>query len=117
MTSIDRSLYEAAIVDGATRWQRLIHITIPSLVPTIVIMLILRMGSMFSVGFEKVMLLYNPITYETADVISTYVYRRGIQGSEYSFSTAVGLFNSTINLTMLLTFNYISRRVSEVSLW
>lgn len=117
LTSIDPSLYEAAIVDGASRWQRLINITIPSIIPTIIIMLILRMGSMFSVGFEKIMLMYNPVTYETADVISTYVYRRGIQGAEYSFSTAVGLFNSVINLIMLVSFNAISRRISETSLW
>lgn len=117
LTGIDPALYEAAIVDGASRWQRLVHITIPSIVPTIIIMLILRMGSMFNVGFEKIMLMYNPITYETADVISTYVYRRGILGAEYSFSTAVGLFNSVINFIMLVTFNAISRRVSETSLW
>lgn len=117
LTSIDPQLYEAAIVDGASRWKRLIHITIPGIVPTIIIMLILRMGSMLSVGYEKIILMYNPMTYETADVISTYVYRRGIQGAEYSFSTAVGLFNSVINFAMLVTFNAISRKVSEISLW
>jgi len=117
LTSIDQTLYEAAIVDGATRWKRLIHITIPCIIPTVVIMFILRMGNMFSVGHEKVMLLYNPITYETADVISTYVYRRGLEGGEYSFSTAVGLFNSAINFITLFIFNNISRKVSEVSLW
>lgn len=117
LVGIDPTLYEAGIVDGASRWQRLIHITLPAIAPTIIIMLILKMGGMFSVGFEKVMLLYNPVTYETADVISTYVYRRGIQGAEYSFSTAVGLFNSVINLVVLVTFNKISRKISEVSLW
>lgn len=117
LTGIDTSLYEAAIVDSASRWQRLIYITIPCLVPTIIIMLILRMGGLLNVGFEKIMLMYNPITYETADVISTYVYRRGIQGAEYSFSTAVGLFNSIVNFIILVTFNSISRRVSETSLW
>jgi len=117
LTSIDPQLYEAAIVDGASRWKQLIHITIPSIMPTIIIMLILRMGSMLSVGYEKIILLYNPITYETADVISTYVYRRGIQGAEYSFSTAVGLFNSLVNFIMLTVFNAISRRISEISLW
>jgi len=117
LTGIDPQLYEAAIVDGASRWKRLIHITIPSIVPTIIIMLILRMGSLLNVGYEKIMLMYNPMTYETADVISTYVYRRGIQGAEYSFSTAVGLFNSVINFIMLVIFNAISRKVSEISLW
>lgn len=117
LTGIDQTLYEAAIIDGATRWHRLVHITIPCIMPTIIIMLILRMGRMFSVGYEKVLLLYNPITYETADVISTYVYRRGIEGGEYSFSAAVGLFNSVINFVMLIIFNQISRKVSEISLW
>jgi putative aldouronate transport system permease protein len=117
LTSIDPQLYEAAIVDGAGRWKRLIHITLPGIIPTIIIMLIMRMGSMLNVGFEKIMLMYNPVTYETADVISTYVYRRGIQGAEYSFSTAVGLFNSIINFILLVTFNAISRKVSEISLW
>jgi putative aldouronate transport system permease protein len=117
LTGIDPSLYEAAIVDGSTRWQRLIYITIPALIPTIVIMLILRMGGLLNVGFEKIMLMYNPITYETADVISTYVYRRGIQGAEYSFSTAVGLFNSVVNFIIIVTFNALSRKVSETSLW
>ena len=107
LTSIDPQLYEAAIVDGASRWKRLIHITIPGIVPTIIIMLILRMGSMLSVGYEKIILMYNPMTYETADVISTYVSRRGIQGA----------FNSVINFAMLVTFNAISRKVSEISLW
>ncbi|TDF99508.1 ABC transporter permease [Paenibacillus piri] len=117
LSGIDPHLYESAVVDGASRWQRLISITLPSIVPTIMIMLILRMGGLFSVGFEKIMLMYNPITYETADVISTYVYRRGIQGGEYSFSTAVGLFNSVINLVMLVTFNAISKRMNGTSLW
>ncbi len=117
IAGIDPCLYESAIVDGASRWQRLLKITIPSVIPTVIIMLILRMGSLFSVGFEKIMLMYNPITYETADVISTYVYRRGIQGGEFSFSTAVGLFNSVINLVMLITFNTISKKVSDTSLW
>lgn len=117
LTGIDPSLYEAAIVDGASRWKRLLHITIPCLIPTIIIMLILKMGGLLNVGFEKIMLMYNPITYETADVISTYVYRRGIQGAEYSFSTAIGLFNSVVNFVILITFNAISRKVSENSLW
>ncbi len=117
LTGIDPTLYEAAIVDGASRWKRLLHITLPSIIPTIMIMLILRMGSIFNVGYEKIMLMYNPAIYETSDVISTYVYRRGLQGGEFSFSTAVGLFNSVINFIVIITFNKISRKVSDVALW
>ncbi len=117
LTSIDPSMYEAATVDGASKWDKLIRITLPSLLPTIIIMLILRMGSMFSVGYEKIMLMYNEATYETADVISTYVYRRAFKSGDYSFSAAVGLFNSIINFTIIQVFNKISAKVSEVSLW
>ena len=117
IAGIDPGLHEAAVIDGASRFQRLLHVTLPCILPTIIIMFILRMGSVFTVGFEKVMLLYNTRIYETADVISTYVYRRGIQGMEFSFSTAVGLFNSAINLVVLVTFNQISKRVGETSLW
>ena len=117
LTSIDPSLYEAATVDGASKWKKLLHITLPCILPTIMTMLILRMGSIFTVGYEKIMLMYNPATYETADVISTYVYRRAFEGGEYSFSAAVGLFNSVINFIVIIVFNKISKRVSEVSLW
>ena len=117
LTSIDPSLYEAARVDGATKWQQLIHITLPSLLPTIMIMLILRMGGIFTVGYEKILLMYNEATYPTADVISTYVYRRAFENGEYSFSAAIGLFNSLINFVVIVTFNKISRKISEVSLW
>lgn len=117
LTSIDPSMYEAATVDGASKWDKLIRITLPSLLPTIMIMLILRMGSVFSVGYEKIMLMYNEATYETADVISTYLYRRAFKSGDYSFSAAVGLFNSVINFTVIQIFNKISAKVSEVSLW
>lgn len=117
LTSIDPALYEAATVDGASRWKQLFHITLPCLLPTIMIMLILRMGSLFSVGYEKILLMYNPATYETADVISTYVYRRGFISGDYSFSAAVGLFNSVINFIVIILFNKLSKRVSGVSLW
>ena len=117
LTGIDPSLYEAATVDGASKWDKLIHITLPGLLPTIIIMLILRMGSIFSVGYEKIMLMYNPATYETADVISTYVYRRAFESGDYSFSAAVGLFNSVINFTIIMLFNKFSKKISEVSLW
>lgn len=117
LTSIDPSMYEAATVDGASKWDKLIRITLPSILPTIMIMLILRMGSMFSVGYEKIMLMYNEATYETADVISTYLYRRAFKSGDYSFSTAIGLFNAVINFTIIQVFNKISAKVSEVSLW
>jgi len=117
LTGIDIALYEAATVDGANKWQKLRHITFPGILPTIIIMLILRMGSMFTVGYEKIMLLYSPLTYETADVISTYVYRKGILDANYSYSAAIGLFNSVINFIMLVAFNRFSRAVSETSLW
>lgn len=117
LTSVDQELYEAAVIDGAGRWKQTIHITIPSIMPTIIILLILRMGSILDVGYEKVMLLYNPATYETADVISTFVYRKGFVDYDYSYSTAVGLFNSVINLILLTLTNYISRRAGEISLF
>lgn len=117
LSSIDPQLYEAAKIDGANRWQKMIHITIPGILPTIIILLILSLGSIMSVGFEKIILMYNPSTYEVSDVISTYTYRRGILGSSYSFGAAVGFFNSVINFTLLLIFNYFSKKVSSISLW
>lgn len=117
LSGIDPQLYEAARIDGAGKWKQLLHVTIPCVVPTMIIMLILNVGNIMSLGFEKILLMYNPATYETADVISTYVYRRGIIGSQYSFGAAVGLFNSVINLVLLFSVNTISRRMSDVSLW
>lgn len=117
LTSIDQQLYEAAKIDGAGRLRQTLNITIPGIMPTIVIMLILRIGSMMNVGFEKIILLYNPTIYSTADVISSYVYRRGLQDFNYSFSSAVGLFNSAINFMLIIATNKISRKVNETSLW
>ncbi|CAM4008716.1 ABC transporter permease subunit [Paenibacillus alkaliterrae] len=117
MANINPALYEAAKIDGAGRFKQVLHITIPGIAPIIIILLILQMGSMLSVGFEKIILMYNPMTYETADVISTYVYRKGILEASFSFSAAVGLFNAVINFTLLILANRISRRVSETSLW
>ena len=117
LSAIDPTLYEAAIMDGASRFKRVLHVTLPGIMPTIVILLILRIGNMMTLGWEKIVLLYNQMTYETADVISTYVYRRGLIQFDYSFSTAVGLFNSVINFLLLITANAISRRVNETSLW
>lgn len=117
IAGIDQSLYEASSVDGATRVQKMLHITLPSLVPTAVILLIMNCGRMFAVGAEKILLMYSPATYATADVISTYVYRRGILGADFSFATAVGLFESVINVLMLLMVNKLSKKVSESALW
>lgn len=117
LANIDPSLYEASTIDGAGRWRQIWHITLPGIAPTIITLFILRLGRMMNVGFEKVMLLYNPMTYETADVISTFVYRKGLLSFDYSYSTAVGLFNSIINFTLLIVANKISRKLSETSLW
>ena len=117
LSAIDPQLYEAAMIDGAGRIRQLIAVTIPSITPTIVILLILRIGSLLSVGYEKTLLLYNPATYETADIISTYVYRVGLLEQSWSYSTAIGLLNSLINFSLLIIANMISRRVSETSLW
>lgn len=117
LMSIDQEQYEAARMDGASRFKQIFYITLPGIMPTIAIMLILRMGNLLNVGFEKIILLYNPVTYETADVISSFVYRKGLLEFGWSYSSAVGLFNSVINLILLVTANYISRRVSQNSLW
>ncbi|MBJ9987338.1 ABC transporter permease subunit [Paenibacillus favisporus] len=117
LMSIDLEQYEAARIDGASRLKQMLYITLPGLLPTIMIMFILRMGNLLNVGFEKIILLYNPVTYETADVISSFVYRKGLLEFGWSYSSAVGLFNSVINLVLLITANAISRRVSQNSLW
>jgi len=117
LSSIDPELYQAAKIDGAKRWKQIYHITIPGILPTIIILFILRMGSILSVGFEKILLLYNPNTYETADVISTYVYRKGVLDAAYGFSSAVGLFNSCFNFLFLIVTNWLSKRITKNSLW
>lgn len=117
LTGLDQELYEAAKIDGAGRFQRVWHITIPGILPTIMILLVLRIGQMLNVGFEKIMLLYNETIYETADVISTYVYRRGIINMEYSYSTAVGMFNSIFNFILLIFANWMSRKLTDSALW
>jgi putative aldouronate transport system permease protein len=117
LSGVDPQLYEAAMIDGAGRIRQLFAVTLPSIIPTIIIMLILRIGNLLDVGYEKVILLYNPATYETADIISTYVYRVGLLEQNFSYSTAIGLFNSVINFILLIVANQISRRVSETSLW
>ena len=104
-------------MDGAGRFKQAIHVTIPGILPTIITMLVLRIGNMMNLGFEKIILLYNSSIYDTADVISTYVYRKGLVDQSYSFSTAVGLFNSVINLVLLVAANKICGRLTEYSLW
>ena len=117
LSSVDQEQYEAAYIDGAKRFQRMIYITLPGILPTIVIKLIMEVGSLMSVGHEKILLLYSPLTYEVADVISTYVYRKGLVDNDYSYSTAVGLFNSVINIILLVFTNTVSRRLTDTSLW
>lgn len=117
LSGIDQSLYEAAEIDGATRWKQTIHITLPGIASTIIIMLILRIGSIMSVGQEKTILLYNSQLYETADIISSFIYRKGLIEFNYGYSTAVSLFNSVINFALLLTMNQISKKFSETSLF
>jgi putative aldouronate transport system permease protein len=116
LSAISPELYEAARVDGANRWSQMVHITIPGIMPTIIIMLILRVGNMMDVGYEKIILLYNPSVYETADVISSFIYRKGLLEMSYSYSAAVGLFNSVINFALLLAVNRLARKTGS-SLW
>lgn len=117
ISGIDVSLYEAARIDGINKFQQVYYITIPIIAPTIIILFILQLGNLMSVGFEKVFLMYNPAVYETADVISTYVYRKGINSSSYSYASAVGLFNSLINFLLVYVSNAICRRTTHTSLW
>lgn len=117
MSAIDPSLYEAAKVDGANRWQQTWTITLPGIMSTVVILLILQIGNFMSVGADKILLLYNATIYETADVIGTFVYRKGILESDFSYSAAVGLFNSVINFILLVLANTLSRRTSDNKLW
>lgn len=117
LSGVDPGLHEAAIIDGASRFQRVRHINVPTLLPTMTILLILNMGSLFGVGFEKILLLQNPLNMDSSDVISTFVYRSGLVDAQYSFSTAIGLFNSVVNAALLVLVNQIVRRTSENSLW
>ena len=117
LSTVDVGLYEAATIDGANRFQRMLHDSFPGLLPIIIVQLIMRVGNILTTGFEKVFLLYSPLTYDTADIISTYIYRQGLELSNYSYGTAVGLFNSVVNLIILVMANYISRMVTEESLW
>ncbi|OZV84048.1 protein lplB [Micromonospora echinospora] len=117
LTTIDDDLYEAARIDGANRWRQTWHVTLPGIRPTMVTLLILNIGTFMAVGFEKILLLYNPLTYPTADVISTYLYRMGFESSNFSYAAAIGLFEALIGLVLVLTANTISRRAVGTSLW
>ncbi|MEM7488153.1 MAG: ABC transporter permease subunit [Pseudomonadota bacterium] len=117
IAGVSPTLYESAVVDGASRWQMMWRITIPCILPTIIIMLIIRIGNILEVSFEMVILLYQPSTYETADVVNTYIYRQGIQAGQYDFAAAAGLFNAVVAFVLVMTANTIAKRYSRTSLW
>lgn len=117
LSGVDQNLHEAATIDGAGRIRRIIHVNIPAILPVIAVQLIMRVGRMMVMGYEKTILLYNPATYETADIISSYVYRKGLYEMDYSYGAAVGLFNSAVNLVILFLANRFSRKVTGTSLW
>ena len=117
LAAIDESMYEAAEVDGASRWNQLIHITLPSIVPTIITMLILETGKVLSIGFEKVYALQNDLNLSVSEVISTYTYKQGLENLEYDYATSIGLFNAVISFIMLVTVNYLSKKFSKNSLF
>lgn len=117
LSGVDSQLYEAASIDGAGKWKQTLNVTLPGIAPTIITMLILKMGSLMSLGYEKTILLYNASTYETADIISSYIYRVGLLDQDWSYSTAIGLFNSVINCILLILTNRISKKLSDTSLW
>jgi putative aldouronate transport system permease protein len=117
LTSINPELFEAATIDGAGRFKQIWHVSLPGILPTIAILLVLRIGSMMSVGFEKVILLYNPVIYETSDVISSFVFRKGIIDADFGYATAVGLFNSVVNFALVVVANKASAVLTETSLW
>ena len=117
LSAIDTTMYEAASIDGASRWQQLWRITLPSIWPTIVIQLILKMGHIMSVGYEKVLLMQTSTNLNVSQIISTFVYEKGISSQQYDYATAIGLFNAVINLAVLLLVNYIAKKRSNESLW
>lgn len=117
LAGVDSQLYEAAAIDGAGKWKQMVHVTLPSIAPTIITMFILRVGHLMSMGYEKTLLLYNDATYEVADVIATYSYRMGLGDQQWSYAAAIGLFNSVINIILLLITNRLSKKLSETSLW
>lgn len=117
LAGVDQELYEAASIDGASRMQKILHISLPCIMGTIVIMFIMRIGSLMSIGFEKVYLMQNNVTLSASEVISTFIYKNGIQKGQFSYSTAVGLFNSVINFILLISANFVSKKTAKTSLW
>ena len=117
LSTVDPGLHEAAAIDGANRFQRMLHVSLPCLVPIIIVQFIMRMGNILTQGFEKVFLLYSPLTYDKADIISTYIYRQGLELTNYSYGTAVCVFNSAVNILILVFVNYTSKRITQESLW
>ena len=117
LSSVDQELYEAASIDGATRMQKIIHISIPCIMSTIIVLFIMRIGNLMSVGFEKVYLMQNSVTLSASEVISTFIYKNGIQKGQFSDSTAVGMFNSVINFILLISANFISKKSTKTGLW
>ncbi len=117
LAGVDSALYEAATVDGSSRWQKIIHVSLPCILPTIVTMFILRIGQLMTIGFEKALLMQNDLNIGTSEIISTLVYKNGIQKSDYSYATAVGLMNSVVNLILIVTANTVCRKTLDQSLW
>lgn len=117
ISGIDPNLYEAAAIDGSNRLKNIIYITIPCILPTIITMLLLRIGNIMSVGYEKIMLMYTPATYEVSDVLSTYAYRAGLGQTKYSLSAAISLINSVVNVVLLVTANKVTKKLSDTALW
>ena len=117
LSGVDKNLYEAAQLDGASKWKQTWHITLPSILPTIMIQLILKIGTLMSVGYEKTLLIYNPTNYAVSDIISTYNYRMGLELGDWSYATAIGLFNSVVNCILLVISNKLSKKYTENSLW
>lgn len=117
LSSIDVQLYEACVIDGGNKLNQILHVTLPGILPTIIIMFIMNVGQIINVGYEKIILLYQPVTYEKADVLSTFIFRSGIENGEYGVATAVGLFNSAVTLVLVVITNYICRSLNETSLW
>ena len=117
LAGVSPELVEAARIDGASRLQIIRHVNLPCILPTVVILLIMRCGSLLSLGFEKVFLLQNPLNLEASRIISTYTYELGLIGGQYSLSSAVGLFNTIVNVILLILVNFIANRLTEISLW
>ena len=117
LSGVDPQLYEAAEIDGARKWKQLLHITLPSITPTIVVMLILSCNNIVNAGFDQIFMLYSALVFSVADIIDTYVYRIGIQNADYSFSTAAGLFKSVIAFVMILIVNTVAKKTGNEGIW